>query len=84
MRGPSKDGAGRIRAGTGPGTFHLYAGCSGWTREQLRREVELGGWYIFEGDASMVVYGLPAKWAPGLEEKIVDTVHALLKEVTSK
>ena len=43
-----------MAAGTEPGTFRLYAGYSGWTAEQLRREVERGGWYIFEGDASMV------------------------------
>ena len=43
-----------VAAGTEPGTFRLYAGYSGWTAEQLRREVERGGWYIFEGDASMV------------------------------
>jgi putative transcriptional regulator len=43
-----------MRAGTEPGTFRLYAGYSGWTAEQLAREVELGGWYIFDGDASMV------------------------------
>ncbi|MCU1274233.1 MAG: hypothetical protein JWO48_1664 [Bryobacterales bacterium] len=43
-----------MRAGTGPGTFRLYSGYSGWTAEQLQREVDLGGWYIFEGDAAMV------------------------------
>ena len=43
-----------LAAGTAPSTFHLYAGYSGWTAEQLRREVELGGWQIFPADAAMV------------------------------
>ena len=43
-----------MAAGTAPSTFHLYAGYSGWTAKQLQREVELGGWHIFPGDASMV------------------------------
>ncbi|HTM50620.1 MAG TPA: YqgE/AlgH family protein [Bryobacteraceae bacterium] len=43
-----------IAEGAAPGTFHLYSGYSGWTRDQLRREVELGGWFIFEGDAALV------------------------------
>jgi hypothetical protein len=33
----------------------------------------------YEGDTSMVPYGLPAKWAPGLEGKIVGAVHELVK-----
>jgi hypothetical protein len=33
----------------------------------------------YEGDTSMVPYGLPAKWAPGIEDKIVGEVHKLAK-----
>ena len=43
------------------------------------RVLEEGG---YEGDTSMVYYGLPAKWAPGLEDKIVGTVKRLVKDVT--
>jgi putative transcriptional regulator len=43
-----------LAEGTEPGMFRLYSGYSGWTAEQLQREVELGGWHIFRGDASMV------------------------------
>jgi putative transcriptional regulator len=43
-----------MAAGTGPATFRLYAGYSGWTARQLQGEVELGGWHIFPGDPSMV------------------------------
>jgi putative AlgH/UPF0301 family transcriptional regulator len=44
----------KMAVGTGPATFRLYAGYSGWTATQLQGEVELGGWHIFPGDASMV------------------------------
>ena len=43
-----------MAAGTGPATFRVYAGYSGWTAKQLQGEVELGGWHIFPGDASVV------------------------------
>jgi putative transcriptional regulator len=36
------------------GVFHVYLGYAGWTNEQLRREVALGMWFIFQADASMV------------------------------
>ncbi|MGO9402338.1 MAG: YqgE/AlgH family protein [Terriglobales bacterium] len=37
-----------------PGVFHVYVGYAGWTNDQLRREVELGAWFIFPADASAV------------------------------
>jgi putative transcriptional regulator len=36
------------------GVFHVYVGYAGWTNEQLRREVALGMWFIFQADTSMV------------------------------
>lgn len=33
----------------------------------------------YEGDTSMVVYGKPSKWSPGLEERIVAKTHELLR-----
>lgn len=33
----------------------------------------------YEGESSQVYYGHPTKWAPGLEDKIVKTVHDLAK-----
>jgi neutral ceramidase len=35
----------------------------------------------YEGDTSMIAYGMPAKWAPGIEDKIVAKVHELVAEV---
>jgi putative transcriptional regulator len=37
-----------------PGVFHVYLGYAGWNKEQLRKEVELGAWFIFPPDASTV------------------------------
>ena len=38
----------------GPGMFHVYLGYAGWSNDQLRMEVELGSWFIFQGDARTV------------------------------
>jgi hypothetical protein len=38
----------------------------------------------YEGDTSRIGWGMPAKWAPGIEEKIVGKVHKLVKEVAAK
>jgi hypothetical protein len=35
----------------------------------------------YEGDTSMIPYGMPAKWGPAVEKKIVAKVHELVKEV---
>ena len=43
-----------LAAGTGPGEFHAYAGYCGWGAGQLEKEMKLGGWYIFSGDAKLV------------------------------
>lgn len=37
-----------------PGIFHVYLGYAGWSNDQLQKEVELGSWFIFEGDARTV------------------------------
>jgi putative AlgH/UPF0301 family transcriptional regulator len=37
-----------------PGVFHVYLGYTGWSPEQLRQEVELGAWFIFQPETSAV------------------------------
>jgi hypothetical protein len=37
----------------------------------------------YEADSSMIYYGLPTRWAPAIEEKIVGKAHELVKAVTS-
>jgi putative transcriptional regulator len=43
-----------ITAKPDPGVFHVYLGYAGWTSDQLRKEVELGMWFIFQADARTV------------------------------
>ncbi len=43
-----------ISARPDPGVFHVYLGYAGWTNDQLRKEVELGAWFIFQADAGTV------------------------------
>ncbi|HZV04016.1 MAG TPA: neutral/alkaline non-lysosomal ceramidase N-terminal domain-containing protein [Gemmataceae bacterium] len=38
----------------------------------------------YEGDTSMIVYGMPSKWGPSIEEKIIVKVRELVKEVSAK
>jgi neutral/alkaline ceramidase-like enzyme len=40
------------------------------------RVLQEGG---YEADSSMIYYGLPTRWAPALEERIVGKVHELVK-----
>jgi putative transcriptional regulator len=42
-----------------PGVFHVYLGCAAWTMDQLRKEVELGAWFIFPADANTVFSATP-------------------------
>jgi putative transcriptional regulator len=37
-----------------PGVFRAYLGYAGWTPDQLRKEVEVGAWFIFQGDAQTI------------------------------
>jgi len=43
-----------ISARPDPSGFHVYLGYAGWTNDQLRKEVELGAWFIFQADAGTV------------------------------
>jgi putative transcriptional regulator len=43
-----------ISARPDPGVFHVYLGYAGWSNDQLRKEVELGSWFIFPADARTV------------------------------
>ncbi len=43
-----------ISARPDSGALHVYLGYAGWSNDQLRKEVELGSWFIFQGDAQTV------------------------------
>lgn len=42
-----------------PGVFHVYLGYAGWSTTQLRNEVRLGGWFIFQADDQTVFNANP-------------------------
>ena len=42
-----------------PDVFHVYLGYAGWSTDQLRNEVRLGGWFIFQADNQTVFNGNP-------------------------
>ena len=48
-----------ISSRPGPDVFHVYLGYAGWSTEQLRNEVRLGGWFIFQADNQTVFNGNP-------------------------
>ena len=48
-----------ISARPAPGFFHVYLGYAGWDTVQLRKEVELGAWFIFPADARTVFSSNP-------------------------
>ena len=37
-----------LRGSKGPGDFRIYLGYCGWELSQLKNEMKLGSWYIFE------------------------------------
>jgi putative AlgH/UPF0301 family transcriptional regulator len=43
-----------VAAGADPEVFHVYVGYAGWTNAQLRKEVALGMWFIFQADTETV------------------------------
>jgi putative transcriptional regulator len=42
-----------------PQVFHVYLGYAGWTNDQLRKELELGAWFIFPADTDSVFNSYP-------------------------
>jgi putative AlgH/UPF0301 family transcriptional regulator len=42
-----------------PAAFHVYLGYAGWTPDQLKTELRLGGWFIFQADNQTVFNANP-------------------------
>jgi putative transcriptional regulator len=43
----------------GPDVFRVYVGYAGWGPGQLEKEMDLGAWHVFPGDAKVVFDGDP-------------------------
>ena len=52
-----------------PGVFHVYLGYAGWNRAQLRKEVELGAWFILPADTSAIFNSDPDSLWPQMIRK---------------
>ena len=63
-----------------PQVFHVYLGYAGWTSDQLRKEVELGAWFIFPADTGAVFNSDPGSSWPQMirktEQKFAGNVPA--------
>ena len=53
-----------LAARPSPQVFRVYLGYAGWTTDQLRNEVELGGWFIFPGDTGAIFNSDPGSLWP--------------------
>ena len=58
-----------LAARPAPQFFHVYLGYAGWTKDQLRKEVELGAWFIFPADAGTVFNSDPGSLWPQMIRK---------------
>ncbi len=47
---PGMDPAGKPFVQADPDLYRIFIGYSGWGEEQLRNEIELGAWEVFEAD----------------------------------
>jgi len=52
-----------------PSVFHVYLGYAGWSPGQLRTEVQLGAWFIFQADAKTVFDADPDSLWPQMIKK---------------
>ena len=58
-----------LAAKPGPQVFHVYLGYAGWTKDQLRGEVELGAWFVFPADTGAVFNADPGSLWPQMIRK---------------
>jgi putative transcriptional regulator len=69
-----------LAARPAPQIFHVYLGYVGWTNDQLRKEVELGAWFIFPADTDAVFNSDPGSLWPQMirktEQKLAESEPA--------
>ena len=58
-----------LAARPAPQVFHVYLGYAGWTNDQLRKELELGAWFIFPADTDAVFNSDPGSLWPQMIRK---------------
>jgi putative AlgH/UPF0301 family transcriptional regulator len=60
-----------LKAQPDPQVFHAYLGYAGWTSNQLRKEMELGAWFILPADTETVFNPNPGSSWPQMIERTV-------------
>jgi putative transcriptional regulator len=69
-----------------PQVFHVYLGYAGWTNDQLRKEMELGAWFIYPADTGAVFNSDPGSLWPQMirqmERKIAGSEPASADPLT--
>ena len=61
-----------------PDIFHVYLGYAGWSNDQLRREVELGSWFIFQGDTRTIFDSDPdSLWQQMIQKTELKSARAI-------
>jgi putative AlgH/UPF0301 family transcriptional regulator len=64
-----------------PAGFHVYLGYAGWTRDQLRMEVKLGAWFIFQGNTQTVFSANPdSLWPEMIRQTELNVTQRLLPD----
>ena len=63
-----------IAARPDPEVFHVYLGYAGWTNNQLRKEVELGAWFILPADTNSVFNLDPGSLWPQMIQRTVQKI----------
>lgn len=69
----------RLKRNLGPSNLWVSAYCNDVMAYIPSERVLAEGGY--EGDTSMVPYGQPSKWAPGLEDQIISTITSVLSSL---
>jgi putative transcriptional regulator len=57
-----------------PQVFHAYLGYAGWTNNQLRKEIDLGAWFILPADTEAVFSSDPGSLWPQMIQKTVQRI----------
>jgi neutral ceramidase len=69
----------RLKRELGPDNTWVAGYCNDvYAYIPSQRVLKEGG---YEGESSQIIYGMPSKWAPVLEERIIQAVHEMAKAV---
>jgi putative transcriptional regulator len=68
---PASDNPGKPFLEADPSTYRIFIGYSGWGEEQLRNEIELGAWDVFEADI-LSTLKLPPESVPSTSEGFLE------------